>query len=142
MNIKKIVKDILAREYYLKLVEDNMSFADEGGFEDTDMVDFIMILEKKLGCVLPRDIAAGFSSESKMTVGDLVKKVEVYYAGIHPVAGLYRKVDGDAICCLSDEKCSKISKEEVVKNKALKNLCEQHRCVLECNFQRLRQIIK
>ena len=142
MNIKKIVKDILAREWCLKLVEDNTSFADEGGFEDRDMVEFIRILEEELGCILPRDIAAGFSSESEMTVGDLVKKVEVYCAGIHPVAGLYRKVDGNAICCLSDEKCSKISKEEVVRNKALKNLCAQHKCVLECNFHRLRQIIK
>ena len=139
MSIKKTVKDILAREYSLKSVEDNMLFGDDVGFlADADMFDFIMILEEELGYGLPRGIAAGFSADSKMTVGDLVKKVEVYDAGTHPVAGLYRVVDGNAICCLSDKKCSKISKEEVVQNKALKNLCKQHKCVLECNFQRLR----
>ena len=139
MNIKKIVKDILAREYSLGPVEDNMLFGDGGGFEDTDMFEFIMILEEKLGCGLSRDIAAGFTSESKMTVGDLVKKVEVDYAR-RPVAGLYRVVDGNAICCLSDEKCSKISKEEVAQNKDFDDLCAQRKCVLECNFQRLRRI--
>ncbi len=141
MSIKKTVKDILAREYNLKSVEDNMLFGDGIGFADTDMSEFIMILEEELGYGLPRDIAAGFSSDSKMTVGDLVKKVEDD-ARTHPVAGLYRVVDGNAICYLSDKKCSNISKEEVVQNKALKNLCKQHKCVLECNFQRLRQIIK
>ena len=137
MNIKKTVKDILAREYNLKSVEDNMVFSTDLKFRNLDMVVFMMLLERELGYDLPREISTGFSLGSKMTVGDLIKKVESY-----PVAGLYRVVDGNAICCLSDKKCSKISKEEVVQNKALKNLCEQHRCVLECNFQRLRQIIK
>ena len=139
MNIKKTVKDILVREYNLKSVEEYMVFSTDLKFRNLDMVVFMMLLEQELGYDLPREISTGFSLGSKMTVGDLIKKVEAY-ARTHPVAGLYSVVDGNAICCLSDKKCSKISKEEVVQNKDLKNLCEQHKCVLECNFQRLRRI--
>ena len=135
MNIKKTVKDILAREYNLKSVEDNMVFSTDLKFRNLDMLVFMMVLERELGYDLPREISTGFSLESKMTVGDLIKKVESY-----PVAGLYRVVDGNAICCLSDKKCSKISKKEVAQNKDLDNLCAQRKCVLECNFQRLRRI--
>ena len=137
MNIKKTVKDILAREYNLKSVEDNMVFSTDLKFRNLDMVVFMMLLERELGYDLPREISTGFSLGSKMTVGDLIKKVESY-----PVAGLYRVVDGNAICCLSDKKCSKISKQEVAQNKGFDNLCAQRKCVLECNFQRLKQITK
>ena len=135
MNIKKTVKDILAREYNLKSVEDNMVFSTDLKFCKLDMAVFMTFLKRELGYDLPHEISTGFSLESKMTVGDLIKKVESY-----PVAGLYRVVDGNAICCLSDEKCSKISKEEVAQNKDFDNLCAQRKCVLECNFQRLRRI--
>ncbi len=137
MNIKKTVKDILAREYNLKSVEEYMVFSTDLKFRNLDMVVFMMLLEQELGYGLPREISTGFSLGSKMTVGDLIKKVESY-----PVAGLYRVVDGNAICCLSDKKCSKISKKEVAQNKDFDNLCAQRKCVLECNFQRLKQIIK
>ena len=137
MNIKKTVKDILAREYNLKSVEDNMVFSTDLKFRYLDMVVFMMLLEQELGYGLPREISTGFSLGSKMTVGDLIKKVESY-----PVAGLYRVVDGNAICCLSDKKCSKISKKEVAQNKGFDNLCAQRKCVLECNFQRLKQYTK
>ena len=135
MNIKKTVKDILAREYNLKSVEDNMVFSTDLKFRNLDMVVFMLLLERELGYGLPCEISTGFSLGSKMTVGDLIKKVESY-----PVAGLYRVVDGNAICCLSDKKCSKISKKEVAQNKGFDNLCAQRKCVLECNFQRLRRI--
>lgn len=141
MNIKKTVKDILAREYNLKSVEEYMVFSTDLKFRNLDMVVFMMLLEQELGYDLPREISTGFGLGSKMTVGDLIKKVEAY-ARTHPVAGLYSVVDGNAICCLSDKKCSKISKKEVAQNKDLDNLCAQRKCVLECNFQRLKQIIK
>ena len=141
MSIKKTVKDILAREYNLKSVEEYMVFSTDLKFRNLDMLVFMMVLERELGYDLPREISTGFSLGSKMTVGDLIKKVEAY-ARTHPVAGLYSVVDGNAICCLSDKKCSKISKKEVAQNKDLDNLCAQRKCVLECNFQRLKQYTK
>lgn len=141
MNVKKTVKDILAREFNLKSVEDYMVFSTDLKFSETELLRLAVLLDYELGYRFPREIFGEYSVSSNMTVGDLIKKLERYIR-ISPVAGLYSVVDGNAICCLTDKKCSKISKNEVVQNKDLNNLCAQRKCVLECNFQRLKQIIK
>ena len=141
MNVKKTVKDILAREFNLKSVEEYMVFSTDLKFSETELLRLAVLLDYELGYRFPREIFGEYSVSSNMTVGDLIKKLERYIR-ISPVAGLYSVVDGNAICCLSDKKCSKISKKEVTQNKDLDNLCAQRKCVLECNFQRLKQIIK
>lgn len=141
MSIKKTVKDILAREYNLKSVEEYMVFSTDLKFRNLNMVVFMMLLEQELGYDLPREISGEYSVSSNMTVGDLIKKLERHIR-ITPVAGLYSVVKGKPVCCLTDKKCSKLSEKEVAQNKDLDNLCAQRKCVLECNFQRLKQIIK
>lgn len=141
MDVKKTVKDILAREYNLKSVEEYMVFSTDLKFGEMDLLGLALLLDYELGYRFPREISGEYSVSSNMTVGDLIKKLERHIR-ITPVAGLYSVVKGKPVCCLTDKKCSKLSEKEVAQNKGLDDLCAQRNCVLKCNFQRLKQIIK
>ena len=105
------------------------------------LLGLALLLDYELGYRFPREISGEYSVSSNMTVGDLIKKLERHIR-ITPVAGLYSVVKGNPVCCLTDKKCSKLSKQEVAQNKGLDDLCAQCNCVLKFNFQRLKQITK
>ena len=126
-------------------VEDDMVLDWDLALDELDFVELVMALEKEFRIHLPSDFDAYLKVE--MRVADLVRVVEEHMPihkvetkiqqPLNPIVGLYTVRDGAPMCCITGEKCKKLSKNEVKQNTGLHNLCQKRSCVIESNFQRL-----
>ena len=154
MSIEKQVKDILIERFDV-VPDDNKTLVKDLYLDSLDLVELYMELEKTFAISIPDDMAEQISL---MTVADLIKYVVNSTGGeIHPVAtimvsqsnqkpeqkpfkSLYTtSADGKAECRLTGRPCQKIEPGEIEKNHQLLNLCRQHKCIIEKNFQEIMQ---
>ena len=144
------VKEILKSKFGLMRVEDDMLLDWDLALDELDFVELAMALEKEFRIHLPADFDACLKVE--MRVADLVRIVEEHLPiprietkaqqSLNPIAGLYTMRNGVPMCCITGDKCKKLTKDEVKNNGALHNLCSHRACVIESNFQRLAQKVK
>ncbi len=148
--IAKKVKEILKSKLGLMRVEDDMVLDWDLGLDELDFVELVMALEKEFHIHLPADFDAWLKVE--MRVADLVRVVEEHLPvrgmetkvqqTLNPIAGLYTMRNGVPMCCITGDKCKKLTKNDVKNNDALHNLCSRRACIIESNFQRLAQKVK
>lgn len=144
--IAKKVKEILKSKFGLMRVEDDMLLDLDLALDELDLVELVIALEKEFRIKLPEDLDAQLRV-MEMKVADLVRVVEEHMPihrvetktqqPLNPIVGLYTVRDGAPMCCITGEKCKKLSKNEVKQNTGLRNLCQKRSCVIESNFQRL-----
>lgn len=154
MSIEKQVKDILIEKFAV-VPDDNKTLVGDLNLDSLEMVELYMELEQTFKIHIPDDMSSQISS---MTVADLIKYVINSTGGeIHPVAtimvsqnnqkpeqkpfkSLYTTSAGGKVeCRLTGRPCQKIEPGEIEKNHQLLNLCRQHKCIIEKNFQEIMQ---
>ncbi|MBR4891776.1 MAG: acyl carrier protein [Alphaproteobacteria bacterium] len=164
MSIEKKVKDILI-ERFAVVPDDNKTLVGDLNLDSLEMVELYMELEQTFKIHIPDDMSSQISS---MTVADLIKYVECATSGntyipkqrnlvintapeteITPAkqtpaqkifTGLYTITNnGKVKCGLTDRPCKKITPDEITKNTKLLNLCRNHKCIIERNFQKIMQ---
>ncbi len=148
--IAQKVYETIKSKLGVRFVTDDMKLVTDLGCDELDMVEIIMDLEKILHFYMPEDLLESFNPRGTMTVADLIRAVEDYApvrlfehkTPLNPIAGLYTVRNGVPMCCLTGDKCKKLSKNEIKQNTALYNLCRHRSCVIESNFQRLTQKVK
>ena len=143
MSIEKKVKDILIEKFAV-VPDDDKDLIYDLNLDSLDIIELQMCLEKEFNN--NRSIEDPLPSQS-MTVAQLIdyvkSKAPVNKPVKKPIAGLYTtSSSGKAKCCLTGENCTKISKDEIHKNTQLFNLCRSHNCIIERNFQQLKQYTK
>ena len=148
------VKQILTDKFGVK-PDDNKTLVEDLYLDSLDMVTLYIELEETFKIYIPDDMS---SQISLMTVADLIKYVVESTGGkIPPSAtimvsqseqkpvqnsfkGLYTtSASGKAKCRLTGRPCQKIKPGEIEKNTQLLNLCRQHKCIIEKNFQEIMQ---
>jgi len=150
MIADKVRKTIKSKLGLRNDVTDDMTLAIDLGCDELDMVEIMMDLEKVLHFQMPSDMLECFDPMGTMTVADLIRAVEDSAPvrlfdnkiPLNPIAGLYTMRGGVPVCCLTGDKCKKLSKNEIKQNTALYNLCRRRSSIIESNFQRLAQKVK
>ena len=167
MSIEKQVKDILIEKFDV-VPDDNKTLVKDLYLDSLDLVELYMELEIRFAISIPDDMAEQISL---MTVADLIDYVKCATSGntyipkqrnlvintapeteITPAqqtpaqkifTGLYTITNnGKVKCGLTDRPCKKITPDEITKNTKLLNLCRNHKCIIERNFQQLKQNTK
>ena len=164
MSIEKQVKDILIEKFAV-VPDDNKTLVKDLYLDSLDIVELFMELEKTFEISIPENMAEQISL---MTVAELIKYVKCETSGntyipeqrnlvintapeteITPAkqtpaqktfTGLYTITNnGKVKCRLTGRPCQKIKPGEIEKNTQLLNLCRQHKCNIENNFQKIMQ---
>ena len=167
MSIEKQVKDILIEKFDV-VPDDNKTLVKDLYLDSLDLVELYMELEIRFAISIPDNMAEQISL---MTVAELIYYVKCATSGntyipkqrnlvintapeteITPAkqtpaqkifTGLYMITNnGKVKCSLTERPCKKITPDEITKNTKLLNLCRNHKCIIERNFQQLKQYTK
>lgn len=167
MSIEKKVKDILIEKFAV-VPDDNKTLVEDLYLDSLDLVELFMELEIRFAISIPENMTEQISL---MTVAELIYYVKCETSGntyipeqrnlvintapeteITPAkqtpaqktfTGLYTITNnGKVKCGLTDRPCKKITPDEITKNTKLLNLCRNHKCTIERNFQQLKQNTK
>lgn len=144
MNVADKIKKILERDYCITNVQDDAVLTKDLGFDELDMIEFIITIEKEFNITLPEETVKFYN----ITFATLVDKVRVCSDavkkkdGLRPVAGFYAVSKKQPVCCITGKKCKTISQQEVASNSERFNLCRRNNCLIEYNVRRLTQKTK
>lgn len=167
MSIEKQVKDILIEKFDV-VPDDNKTLVKDLYLDSLDLVELFMELEIRFAISIPDNMAEQISL---MTVAELIYYVKCATSGdtyipkqrnlvintapeieITPAkqmpaqkifTGLYTITNnGKVKCGLTERPCKKITPDEITKSRNLLNLCSRHKCIIERNFQQLKQNTK
>lgn len=115
------------------------------------VADLINYIEKSTGGEVSPSVAefmtSGHDSKSAQKQKNNSVQSDVLQSKPEPVQqqsiNLYTTTaNGKAKCRLTGRPCQKITPDEITKNTELLNLCRNHKCVIERNFQEIIQKIK
>ena len=148
MDSLDIVELFLELEIMFKITIPEFDWAD---VETMTVADLINYIEKSTGGEVSPSLAEFMVSEHKSKSAQKQKNNSVQSGVLHskpePVQqqsiNLYTTTaNGKAKCRLTGRPCQKITPDEITKNTELLNLCRNHKCVIERNFQEIIQKIK
>ena len=125
--------------------------SDRANTETMTVTDLINYIEKSTGGEVSPSVAefmtSGHDSKSAQKQKNNSVQSDVLQSKPEPVQqqsiNLYTTTaNGKAKCRLTGRPCQKITPDEITKNTKLLNLCRNHKCVIERNFQEIIQKIK
>ena len=143
MDSLDIVEMVMELEKVFKINIPDSIWQESGSITVAELINFV---EQTGAEANPSLDMSGFLREAESTQKPKNTPVQHNVArnGVAPVQktfkGLYTaSANGKVKCSMTGRPCQKIKPDEIAKNTQLLNLCRQHKCNIENNFQKIMQ---